>query len=116
MSALSSALDGLASRPGVLGVLVLTDDGLCVAQSGSDPSADELAAVGSTALRQLVQLGESTRQGSLQLSVIEYETGRVIIHPVRDGASLLLLVRRDLNVGTLLFELAGEADDLAALL
>ena len=53
---------------------------------------------------------------ALQLGVIEYETGRVVIHPLRGGAALLLLVRRDLNVGTLLFELAGEADALSALL
>jgi len=116
MSALAPVLDGLAARRGVLGVLVLTDDGLSVAQAGSDPAADELAAVGSTALLQLVQLGESTRQGALQLGVIEYETGRVVIQPLRGGAALLLLVRRDVNVGTLLFELAAEADTLAALL
>ncbi len=116
MSALSTVLDGLAARPGVLGVLVLTDDGLSVAQAGNEPAAEELAAVGSTALLQLVQLGRSTRQGALQLGVIEFETGRVVIQPVPGGAALLLLVRRDLNVGTLLFELTGIADELAALL
>ncbi len=116
MSALSSLLEGLAARPGVLGALVLSDDGLPVAQAGHDPAADELAAVGSTALRQLVQLGRSTRQGALQLGVVEYESGRVVIHPIRDGASLLLLVRRDLNVGTLLFQLPSDADALSALL
>ncbi len=116
MSALSSLLDDLAARPGVLGVLVLSDDGLSVAQAGNDPAADELAAIGSAALRQLTQLGRSTRQGALQLGVIEYESGRVVIHPLRDGASLLLLVRRDVNVGTLLFELSAEADALSALL
>lgn len=116
MSALSRLLEGLAARPGVLGALVLSDDGLPVAQAGNDPAADELAAVGSTALRQLVQLGRSTGQGSLRLGVVEYESGRVVIHPVRDGASLLLLVRRDLNVGTLLFQLPADADALSALL
>ena len=116
MSPLSTLLNGLAARPGVLGVLVLTDDGLSVAQAGDDPAAEELAAIGSTVLLQLLQLGESTRQGALQLGVIEYEAGRVVIHPLREGAALLLLVRRDLNVGTLLFELAGEADALSALL
>ena len=116
MSALSSLLECLASRPGVLGALVLRDDGGPGAQAGHDPAADELAAVGSTALRQLVQLGRSTRQGALQLGVVEYESGRVVIHPIRDGASLLLLVRRDLNVGTLLFQLPSDADALSALL
>ena len=116
MSALSTLLDGIASRPGVLGVLVLSDDGLSVAQAGNDPAADELAAVGSAALRQLAQLGRSTRQGKLQMGVVEYESGRVVIHPIRDEASLLLLVRRDLNVGTLLFELSADADALSALL
>lgn len=116
MSALSSLLDDLAARPGVLGVLVLSDDGLSVAQAGNDAAADELAAVGSAALRQLAQLGASTRQGKLQIGVLEYESGRVVIHPVRDDASLLLLVRRDVNVGTLLFALSADADALAALL
>lgn len=116
MSALSTQLNGIAARPGVLGVLVLSDDGLSVAQAGNDPAADELAAVGSTALRQLVQLGESTGQGKLHMGVVEYETGRVVIHPLQHDASLLLLVRRDVNVGSLLFELSSDADALAALL
>ncbi len=116
MSALSSLLDDLAARHGVLGVLVLSDDGLSVAQAGNDPAADELAAVGSAALRQLGQLGHSTKQGKLQTGVLEYDFGRVVIHPVRDDASLLILVRRDVNVGTLLFELSADADALAALL
>ncbi|HMU60940.1 MAG TPA: roadblock/LC7 domain-containing protein [Gemmatimonadales bacterium] len=116
MPTISGLLDDLAARPGVLGVLVLSDDGLSVAQAGNDPAADELAAVGSAALRQLGQLGASTRQGKLQIGVVEYESGRVVIHPVRDDASLLLLVRRDVNVGTLLFELSAEAEALAALL
>ena len=47
---------------------------------------------------------------------VEYETGRVVIHPIRDETSLLLLVRRDVNVGTLLFELSADADALSALL
>lgn len=116
MSQLHTLLTGLAARPGVLGALVLSDDGLPVAQAGGGDTADELAAVGSTALRQLIQLGRSTAQGALRIGVVEYEQGRVIIHPVGDGASLLLLVRRDLNVGALLFELPAEADALAALL
>jgi len=116
MSALSSLLDDLAARPGVLGVLVLSDDGLSVAHAGSSAAADEWAAVGSAALRQLTQLGHSTGQGSLQMGVVEYESGRVVIHPLRDDASLLLLVRRDVNVGTLLFELSADADALSALL
>ncbi len=116
MSTLHTLLTGLAARPGVLGALVLSDDGLPVAQAGNDDIADELAAVGSTALRQLVQLGRSTRQGALRLGVVEYAEGRVIIHPVGSAASLLLLVRRDVNVGTLLFELPAEAEALAALL
>jgi len=116
MSALSDLLDGLAARPGVLRVLVLSDDGLPVAQAGNDPAADELAAVGSTALQQLLQLGRSTRQGALQLGVLEYATGRVIVHPMRHGASLLLLVRRDVNVGALLHALPDHTDQLSALL
>jgi predicted regulator of Ras-like GTPase activity (Roadblock/LC7/MglB family) len=116
MSALANVLNDLAARPGVLGVLVLSEDGLSVAQAGQDPAADELAAVGSAVVRQLVDLGGSTRQGSLQMGVVEYETGRVVIHPLGGGASLLLLLRRDVNVGTLLFELAADADVLAALL
>ena len=116
MSALSSLLDGLASRPGVLGALVLSDDGRTVAQGGSDPAAEEISAVGSAALRQLTQLGRSTGQGKLQMGVVEYDSGRVVIHPIRDDTSLLLLVRRDVNVGTLLFELSADADALSALL
>jgi len=116
MSALSDLLDRLAARPGVLGVLVLSDDGLPVAQAGADPAADELAAVGSTALQQLLQLGRATAQGALKLGVLEYDAGRVIIHPMRQGASLLLLVRRDVNVGELLFALPEHTDSLSALL
>lgn len=116
MSTLAGLLDGLAARPGVLGALVLSDDGLPVAQAGGDPAAEELAAVGSGALRQLVLLGRSTRQGALQLGVVEYEGGRVVVHPVGQGASLLLLVRRDVNVGTLLHQLADDAHALAAFL
>ena len=116
MSALSTHLNGLAARPGVLGVLVLSNDGLSVAQAGDGAAAEELAAIGSTALRQLVLLGQSTDHGKLQLGVVEYETGRVVMHPLRDDATLLLLLRRDVNVGTLLFELSSDADALAALL
>jgi len=116
MSTLAGLLDGLAARPGVLGALVLSDDGLPVAQAGGDPAAEELAAVGSGALRQLVLLGRSTQQGALQLGVVEYEGGRVVVHPVGQGASLLLLVRRDVNVGALLHQLADDAHALAAFL
>jgi hypothetical protein len=63
-----------------------------------------------------VLLGRATAQGALKLGVLEYDAGRVIIHPMRQGASLLLLVRHDVNVGELLFVLPQHTDSLSALL
>jgi predicted regulator of Ras-like GTPase activity (Roadblock/LC7/MglB family) len=114
---LRTILDGLLTRPEVLGVAVVSDDGLVIEQAlppGSD--GDALAALARTVLSHAAELGVTCRVGPLGLAVLDYRDGPLILAELADGASLLVLTSPSTDLGELLYLIRRHRPAMADLL
>lgn len=100
---LRTLLNGIAQRPEVTGVAIISGDGLLIEHAlppGTDGEA--LAALAATVVRQLAELGTASRLGHPTGAVIEFSGGPAIIGMV-DGAALFVMARPDADLGELLY-------------
>lgn len=112
---LRQVVDGLASRPDVAGVAVVSGDGLVIEQVLAHAAdADALAALATTLARTAAELGSTSSLGSFGAAVIEFAKGPVVISSVGHGVSLLVFGRADADLGELLYTLRGHRGALAA--
>ena len=114
---LRRVVDGLASRPEIAGVAVISGDGLVIEQAlgaGTDP--DAIAALTTTIARHGHELGNATGQGPLTSTVFEFRGGPAVMTHLADGASMILLTRPDTDLGELLYLLRRRRDEIAGLL
>jgi len=114
---LRSLVDGLAARPDVTGVAVISGEGLVIDQAlgpGADPEA--VAALATTLLRHGNELGMAASQGPLGTAILEFGTGPVIVSSLADGAALVLLARGDHDLGELLYLVRQHRATIADLL
>jgi predicted regulator of Ras-like GTPase activity (Roadblock/LC7/MglB family) len=120
MTGLSEVVRGLARRDGVERVVLVSSDGLPVEEAGGDEGAagdvEALAALAATLVQHAGRLGEAAAAGSLGTAVLELERGVVVATRAGASAWLLLLVRPDLNLGPLLYDLRRHRPALAELL
>ncbi|HEX9756024.1 MAG TPA: roadblock/LC7 domain-containing protein [Gemmatimonadales bacterium] len=114
---LRQVVDGLAARPEVAGVAVVSGDGLVIEQAlHVAADRDAIAALATTLTRHGRELGAAARLGNLGAAVLEYTAGPAIIRPLHDGASLVVLGRPDADLGELLYLLRRHHGALADLL
>ncbi len=116
MSDLRAHLDRLAARPDVATVLLVSDEGLPIAHSGSPSDWEELAALGATLLQRARALGPATGRGPLRLLAAEYAGGMAAVLPGPGETGLVVLAAPGTNAGVLLFDLERQGDALAALI
>jgi predicted regulator of Ras-like GTPase activity (Roadblock/LC7/MglB family) len=117
MAGLRDVLDGLAQRPGVVAVVLVSADGLVIDQSmGGTSDPDEVAALGATLVQHATRLGSAGTCGEFQAGVLEYDHGMIVLSQAGDSGFLVLLVEEDYNVGALLFDLRRNEPVIAALL
>jgi predicted regulator of Ras-like GTPase activity (Roadblock/LC7/MglB family) len=116
MSDLRAHLDRLAARPDVATVLLVSDEGLPIAHSGSPSDWEELAALGATLLQRARALGPATGRGPLRLLAAEYAGGIAAVLPGPGETGLVVLAAPGTNAGVLLFDLEHQGDALAALI
>ncbi len=113
MLPLRSVIAALAERPGIVGVVVLTDEGLVV-ESALDAvlDGDAIAALASTASRALAALGDAIGTGPGVQIVADGDGGAWILQRLPTGATLLVLAATDSNLGELLYDIRRHAPAL----
>jgi predicted regulator of Ras-like GTPase activity (Roadblock/LC7/MglB family) len=116
MADLAGLVRQFAERDGVTGALIVSPDGLPIDHAGVVSDAEALAALTITLARPAARLGESASSGGLFRAVFEYDAGYALLTAVRGGHWLLVLARREADIGTLLFDLRRDGPALAALL
>jgi predicted regulator of Ras-like GTPase activity (Roadblock/LC7/MglB family) len=118
MAGLRNLIEGVAHRPGVIAVALVSTDGLVIDRvvTGSLDDHEEVAALSATVAAQAASLGLSAGRGSFQTGVMEYQHGMVIVSRAGDEGFLVVLVDPEHNVGELLYHLRQHEPALAALL
>jgi predicted regulator of Ras-like GTPase activity (Roadblock/LC7/MglB family) len=117
MTTLHDILIALVDRPDVDGALVMSDEGLVIdaALHGTAVEPEAAAALATSAQRSLAALGEALRHGPPHEVVIDGPDGTAVLRRLRSGATLLLLVARDGDLGALLHDLRRHGPALAEL-
>lgn len=116
MSPLHDALSAIARRPDAAGAIVVSDEGLMIDAVLPPGLEDEaIAALAATALKSLSTLTATLGHGPLREMVIESEHGDVVILPVNTHTHLLVVARRDAELGDLLHDLHTHGPALAEL-
>jgi predicted regulator of Ras-like GTPase activity (Roadblock/LC7/MglB family) len=114
---LHSLVDGLAARPEVTGVAVISGEGLLIDQAlGPTTDGEALAALATTLIRHANELGGAAAQGPLGTAVLEFGAGPVIVTGLADGAALVLQARPEVDLGELLYLVRRHRGAIADLL
>jgi predicted regulator of Ras-like GTPase activity (Roadblock/LC7/MglB family) len=114
---LRSLLDGLAARPEVTGVAIVSGEGLLI-EEALPPATDgeALAALATTLIRHADEFGHSAGLGSFGTAILEFNEAPAIIGILSDGAALVLLARPDADLGELLYLLRRHRAPMSSLL
>ncbi|MFI0422071.1 roadblock/LC7 domain-containing protein [Spongiactinospora sp. 9N601] len=102
--------------PGVAHAVVVSADGLCLANSEGFPAdrADQLAAVAAGLLSLTVGASRVFEGGAVTQTVVEMERGLLLVMAISDGSVLAVLAAPDCDMGlvayqmTLLVDRAGQ--------
>jgi len=117
MTGLRDVVQGLAARPDVDAVVVLSSDGLPIDHAGRNPiDPDAVAALAATFANGAFQLGRAAECEGLSGSVIEFGDRLAVLKPLGSEGHLFVLAARQTNVGPLLFDLRRDAPTLSTLL
>src|SRR5262245_58949990 len=117
MATIRELVEQLARRNGVDAVVVVARDGLPIdAASGNGIDPDGVAAMLPSAIRSLSDLGSVGARGDFSTGVLEYAGGLAVVAVLHSDAMLVILVRPETNVGTLLFDLRRHRSAIAGLL
>ena len=101
---LRTLIEGLAARPEVTGVALVSTEGLLIDHTlPATLDGDALAALAITVLRQMHELGSAAGRGSAASAVIEFEGGPAIVGSMEAGSSLVVLAKADADLGDLLY-------------
>ena len=117
MAGLGEVIQGLAERPGVRAVLLLSGDGLAIEHSaGNAIDPDAGAALSATLAQHAARLGGGLGIGELHTAVLQFADGLLILAGVGGGDWLGILAGPDADVGPLLYDLGHHRPALAQLL
>ncbi len=117
MAGLRDVVQGLAARPDVDAVVVLSSDGLPIDSAGrAQVDADAVSALAATFATGARRLGQAAQCDTLSATVLEFQDRLAVVRPLGNEGQLFILAPRSTNIGALLFELRRQAPDLATLL
>ena len=117
MPTIRDVVQALSRRAGVDAVIVLGRDGLTVAASTRDGlDADGLAALVPSVAAACSRLGSAASRGEFATGVVEYGGGMAVITVLTPEVLLALLIKPDVNIGVLLYELKRHRSAIAGLL
>lgn len=117
MAGLRDVVQGLAARPDVDAVVVLSSDGLPIDTAGrSRLDVDAIAALAATFATGARRLGQAAECEPLSGTVLEFEDRLAVVRPLGTEGQLFVLATKATNIGALLYDLRRQAPDLATLL
>ena len=117
MPTIRELVQAIARRSGVDAVVVVGTDGLPIdSVSGDGVDPDSVAALLPSVIRGMGELGGAGGRGDFSTGVLEFDAGLAIVSVLHADAMLVVLVRPETNVGTLLFDLRRHRTAIAGLL
>lgn len=117
MPSIRDVVQTLATREGVVAVILLGRDGLIIdSNTGDDLDPDGVAAQVPALVAACGQLGEAAERGAFGVGLVEFDAGLVVVAELTPDALLALLFAPGTNVGSLLFELRQHRESIASLL
>jgi predicted regulator of Ras-like GTPase activity (Roadblock/LC7/MglB family) len=117
MPTIRELVQAIARRSGVDAVVVVGSDGLPIdSMSGDGVDPDSVAALLPAVIRGMSELGTAGARGDFTTGVLEFAAGLAVVSVLHADAMLVVLVRPDTNVGTLLFDLRRHRTAIAGLL
>jgi len=117
MAGLRDVVRGLAERPDVDAVVVLSSDGLPIDNAGRTPvDIEAVAALAATFAAGARNLGSAAECAGLSGSVLEYADRLALVRPLGTEGHLFILAARETNIGPLLVDLREQGPTLATLL
>lgn len=117
MPTIRELVQAIARRAGVDAVVVVGRDGLPIdSVSGDGVDPESVAALLPSVIRGMSELGTAGGRGDFSTGVLEFGDGLAVIAVLHADAMLVVLVRPETNVGTLLFDLRRHRTAIAGLL
>jgi predicted regulator of Ras-like GTPase activity (Roadblock/LC7/MglB family) len=115
MAGLRDVVRGLAARPDVDAVVVVSSDGLPIDSSGP-LDAEAVAALAATFANGAKRLGVAAECAAFNASVLEFGDRLAIVRSLGSEGHLFILAAPATNVGPLLLDLRRQASQLATIL
>jgi predicted regulator of Ras-like GTPase activity (Roadblock/LC7/MglB family) len=117
MPTIRELVQAIARRNGVDAVVVVGRDGLPIDSATSDGvDSESVAALLPSVIRGMDELGTAGGRGEFSTAVLEFGAGLAVVAVLHADAMLVVLVRPETNVGTLLFDLRRHRTAIAGLL
>ena len=107
-------LEELAKMQSITAVCLVARDGFLldsVARSGLDK--EMIGAIASSGFGSSESMGRQLEKGQMQVSMIEFEQGPVLLAPIGGDAFLVIVAEQDANLGMVRLKLKKLSGDLA---
>ncbi len=117
MSNIRDVVQALGSREGVDGVILLGHDGLTIDSFISgDLDTDSISALIPSVVDSCKRVGTESRREQFTTAVVEYSGGFIVLAQLTPETLLTILIRPNVNVGSLLYDLRRHRVAIAELL
>lgn len=116
MPTVRDLITALRRRDGVAAAVVLGHDGLVIAGDAENAADSErLAAHAPSVVAAAREFGAAAARGALTTAVLEYDAGLAVVAALSPDALLVVLLRADVEVAPLIYDLRRSRAQLAAL-
>jgi predicted regulator of Ras-like GTPase activity (Roadblock/LC7/MglB family)/ActR/RegA family two-component response regulator len=114
LPAMREILDELSRLRDVEAVYLVARDGFLL-EARSRPSIDQevIAAIASSGFGTFASMGRELGKGAMLISMIEFETGPVLLTPAGADAFLVIVAENNANLGMIRLKLKRNRDELA---
>jgi len=117
MPTIRDVVQVLGNREGVEAVIVLGRDGLPIdSRTENGVDSESVAALVPSVVESCNRLGDAGGRGGFGFGVVEFDNGLAVIAELTPDTLLAILIRQDINIGQLLFELQRHRAAIAHLL
>ena len=112
---LQRVLNRFLQQDGIMAALLVTRDGFTVDYVASiEVDLDMVSAVVATGFSHMARIGEELRHGDLQITMLEYESGPIVIAPLTYDVYLVVVASQWATLGRIRLEIKKQTDDLLA--
>ena len=116
MPTIRDLVTAIRKREGVEAAVVLGPDGVLIeSQALTGMNTEDISAHLPTLIREARGFADAAARGELVTAVLEYTVGYTIVSVLSADALLMVLARPNADIGTLLYELRRNRENIAAL-